>query len=65
MMNGMKAKESQSQKKPNPEDPNKYRIVNLMDVCSKIFSKILCARCYKLLEKHGTKFQFGAMKNVG
>ena len=44
-------------KKTNPDNPNKYRIVNLMDVCSKIFSKILCTRCYKLLEKHGTKFQ--------
>ena len=33
----------------NPENPNKYRIVNLMDCCSKIFSKILTARCFKLL----------------
>ncbi len=39
----------------NPDDPNKYQIVSLMDVCSKIFSRILCVCSYKLLEKHGTK----------
>jgi hypothetical protein len=39
----------------NPDDPNKYQIVSLMDVCTKIFSRILCARRYKLLEKHGMK----------
>ncbi len=49
----------------NPDDPNKYRIVSLMVVCSKIFSRILCARSYKLLEKHGTKIQYGATPNCG
>jgi hypothetical protein len=49
----------------NPDDPNKYRIVSLMDVCLKIFSRILCARSYKLLEKHGTKHQYGATPNCG
>ena len=49
----------------NPKDPNKYRIVNLMDVCNKIFSKILTARCFLLLEKHGTKYQFGATPKSG
>ncbi len=49
----------------NPDDPNKYRIVSLMDVCSKILSRILCARSYKLLEKHGTKHQYGATPNCG
>ncbi len=39
----------------NPDNPNKYQIVSLMDVCSKIFSRILWARSYKLLAKHGTK----------
>jgi hypothetical protein len=39
----------------NPEDPNKYQIVSVMDVCSKIFSRIL----------HGTKHQYGATPNCG
>ncbi len=26
----------------NPDDPNKYQIVSLMDICSKIFSRIPC-----------------------
>jgi hypothetical protein len=49
----------------NPDDPNKYQIVSLMDVCSKIFSRILCACSYKLLKKHGTKHQYGATPNCG
>jgi hypothetical protein len=36
-----------------------------MDVCSKIFSRILCACSYKLLEKHGAKHQYGATPNCG
>ncbi len=27
----------------NPDNPNKYRLVSLMGVCSKFFSRILCA----------------------
>jgi hypothetical protein len=49
----------------NPDDPNKFRIINLMDVCSKIFSRILTARSYQILDKHGTKYQFGATPKVG
>jgi hypothetical protein len=41
----------------NLDDPNKYQIVSLMDVCSKIFSTILCMRSYKLLAKHSAKHQ--------
>ena len=52
-------------KTTRPDDPNQFRIINLMDVCSKIFSRILTARTYKILEKHGTKNQFGATRNVG
>jgi hypothetical protein len=36
-----------------------------MDVGSKIFSRILTDQLYKLLEKHGTKYQFGATPNSG
>ena len=53
------------QKVSHPSNPNQYRIVNLMDVGSKIFSKILTARLYKLLEIHGTKYQFGATPESG
>ena len=53
------------QKVPHPDNPNQYRIINLMDVGSKIFSRILTARAYKLLNKHGTKYQFGATPNNG
>jgi hypothetical protein len=49
----------------NPDNPNKYWIVSLMDVFSKIFSGILCAWSYKLLAKHGTKHQYGATPNCG
>ena len=49
----------------DPEDPNKYRIVNLMDVCSKIFSRILTARAYKLATKNCTKYQFGGTPKTG
>jgi hypothetical protein len=30
-----------------------------MEVCSKIFSSIMNGRAFKLLGKHGTRFQFG------
>ena len=53
------------QKVSHPANPNQYRIVNLMDVGSKIFSRILTARLYKLLEVHGTKYQFGATPHSG
>ena len=52
-------------KTPDPDDPNQFRIINLMDVGSKIFSKIMTTRAYILLDKHGTKYQFGATPKVG
>lgn len=52
-------------KTTHPSNPNQYRIVNLMDVGLKIFSRILTTRLYSLLEKHGTKYQFGATPNSG
>ena len=52
-------------KKGDLSDPNKWRGINLMDLCSKIFSCILNNRLYRLLEKHGTKTQFGATPKVG
>jgi len=37
----------------------------LMDVCSKIFSSVMNGRAFKLLEQHGTQFQFGGMPELG
>ena len=37
----------------------------LMDVCSKIFSIIMNERAIKILDKHGTKFQFGGTPKLG
>ena len=52
-------------KKGDLSYPNKWRGINLMDVCSKIFSCILNDRLYQLLERHGVKSQFDATPNVG
>ena len=46
-------------------DPNKWRGVMFMDVCSKIFSSVMKGRAFKLLEKHGTRFQFGGTPTLG
>jgi hypothetical protein len=48
-----------------PDDPNKYQIVSLKDICSKIFNRILCARNYKVLAKHSMKHQYGATPKCG
>jgi hypothetical protein len=37
----------------------------LMDMCSKVFSSVLNTRAFLLLEKHGTRFQFGRTPDVG
>ena len=52
-------------KKGDLQNLNKWRCINLMDVGSKILSCILTERAYKLLEKHGVKWQFGATPLVG
>ena len=54
-----------SAQKRGISNPNKWRGINLMDVCLKIFSKILSNGLYKTLSIHGTKCQFGATPNVG
>jgi hypothetical protein len=36
-----------------------------MDVCSKIFSSVMNGRAFKLLEQHGTRFQFGGTLELG
>mmetsp|Transcript_22885 Transcript_22885/g.52542 ORF Transcript_22885/g.52542 Transcript_22885/m.52542 type:complete len:261 (+) Transcript_22885:134-916(+) len=46
-------------------NPNKWRGVMLMDVMSKIFSSILNERIFKIIQKHGNRFQFGGTPKVG
>ena len=36
-----------------------------MDIGSKIFSSILCTRLFKIIRKHGVKYQFGLTPGVG
>ena len=47
------------------DDPNNYRGINLMDVLSKVLCRILNKRLFKLLDKHGTQYQFGATPGTG
>ena len=52
-------------KSGNLSDPNKWRGVTLMDIGLKIFSSILCTRLFKIIEKHGVRYQFGSTPGVG
>ena len=36
-----------------------------MDIGSKIFSSIMCTRLFKIIKKHGVKYQFGSTPGVG
>jgi hypothetical protein len=51
--------------KGNLADPNKWKGIMLMDVCSKIFSLVMNNFFFCLLELHGTRFQFGGTPEVG
>ncbi len=46
-------------------DPNKWQGIMLMDMCSKVFSSIMTAHAFLLLDKHGTRFQFGGTPGLG
>jgi hypothetical protein len=37
----------------------------LMNMCSKVFSSVMTARAFTLLDKHGTPFQFGRTPKIG
>jgi hypothetical protein len=52
-------------KKGNLSDPNKWCGIMLMDICSKVFSLIMTSRAFQLLDKHGTRFQFGGTPELG
>jgi hypothetical protein len=46
-------------------NPNKWRGVKLMEVCSKDFSSVMNDRAFKLLQNQGSKFQFGGTPELG
>jgi hypothetical protein len=52
-------------KSGNLSDPNKWRGIMLMDVCSKIFSLVMNGRAFCLLKLHSTRFQFGGTPTLG
>jgi hypothetical protein len=52
-------------KKSNLSDPNKWRGIMLMDICSKVFSLVMTAQAFTLLDNHGTRFQFGGTLEIG
>jgi hypothetical protein len=64
-INGTEINVYQFQKSGDLSNPNKWQGVMLMDVCSKIFSSVMNKRAFKLLSKHGTKFQFGGTPKLG
>ena len=46
-------------------DPNKCRGVNPMDIGAKVFSSLICKRLFKIIKKHGVKYQFVSSPGVG
>ncbi|KAL7535106.1 hypothetical protein ACHAWF_005059 [Thalassiosira exigua] len=46
-------------------DPNNFRGINLMNVVSKVMSRILNEILFSILNVHGTKLQFGDSPIVG
>jgi hypothetical protein len=52
-------------KKGDLNDPNKWQGIMLIDRCSKVFPLIMMARAFQLLDKHGTRFQFGGTPELG
>ena len=36
-----------------------------MDIGSKVFSSLICKRIFKIIKKHGVKYQFGSSPGVG
>ena len=52
-------------KRGDLSDPNKWRGIMLMDMCSKVFLSVMTARAFALIDKHGTRFQFGGTPKIG
>ncbi len=45
-------------------DPNKWRGIMLMDMCSKVFLSVMTVQAFTLLDKHGTRFQFDGTPEI-
>ena len=45
-------------KRGDTTDPTKWRGVTIMDIGNKIYSSIMCGRLFKIISKHGVKYQF-------
>ena len=45
--------------------PTKRRGVNLMDIGTKVLSSLICKRLFKIIKKHGVKYQFESSPGVG
>jgi hypothetical protein len=52
-------------KRGDLSDPNKWRGIMLMAMCSKVFLLVMTRRAFTLLDKHGTRFQFGGTPEIG
>ena len=52
-------------KRGDLSDPNKWRGIMLMDMCSKVFLSVMTTRAFALIDKHGTQFQFGGAPEIG
>ncbi len=52
-------------KKGDLSDPNKWQGALLMDVSSKVFTSVMNARAFQLLDLQGTQFQFGGTPEIG
>jgi hypothetical protein len=46
-------------------DPNKWCGIMLMDMGSKVFLSVMTTRAFALIDKHGTRFQFGGTPKIG
>ncbi len=52
-------------KKGNLSNPNKWQGIMLMDMHSKVFSLVMTAHAFKLLDRHGMHFQFSGTPELG
>ena len=51
-------------KKGDTSNPNDRIGVALMDTGNKIYSSIICGQLFKIIRKHGMKYQFGSTPGV-
>ncbi len=52
-------------KQGNLSYPNKWQGIMLMDICSKVFLLEMTTQAFTLLDKYGTRFQFGGTLEIG